>query len=223
MPSVLVTGANRGIGLEFARQYAGDGWQVIAGCRDPAAAAELRALPGEIRIEALDVGDDGQIAGLGKRLGDQPIDVLINNAGVYGSSSGSDTALWLDVLRVNCIGPLHLAERLAGNVVRSKRRLIASLTSGMGSIAQNDGGGYVIYRSSKAALNMAMRSLAAELRPRKVAVVVVSPGWVRTDMGGSSAPLSPQESVAAMRRLFDDVKLADSGKFFDRDGSEIPW
>jgi NAD(P)-dependent dehydrogenase (short-subunit alcohol dehydrogenase family) len=223
MPTVLVTGASRGIGLELARQYAGDGWQVIAGCRDPAAAAELRALAGEIRIEALDVGDDGQIAGLAKRLGDQPIDILINNAGVYGSSSGSDTALWLDVLRVNSIGPLHLAERLAENVARSKRRLIASLTSGMGSIAQNDGGGYVIYRSSKAALNMAMRSLAAELRPRKVAVVVVSPGWVRTDMGGSSAPLSPQESVAAMRRLFDGVELADSGKFFDRDGSEIPW
>jgi NAD(P)-dependent dehydrogenase (short-subunit alcohol dehydrogenase family) len=221
MPSVLVTGANRGIGLEFARQYAGEGWQVIAACRDPGRAAELKAIPGEIRVEALDLADDGQIAGFAKRIADQPIDVLINNAGVYGPSSGSDTGAWLDVLRVNCIGPLHLAERLAGNVVRSKRRLIASLTSGMGSIAQNDGDGYLIYRTSKAALNMAMRGLAAELR--KVTVIVVSPGWVRTDMGGPGAPLSPQESVAAMRRLFDGLKPADSGKFFDRAGSEIPW
>jgi NAD(P)-dependent dehydrogenase (short-subunit alcohol dehydrogenase family) len=223
MPSVLVTGANRGIGLEFARQYAGDGWQVVAACRDPAAATALKAAKGDVRIEALDIGDDRQIADLAKRLGDLPIDVLINNAGVYGPSSGSDTDAWLDVLRVNCIGPLHLAERLAGNVVRSKRRVIASLTSGMGSIAQNDGGGYLIYRTSKAALNMAMRSLAGELRQRKVTVIVVSPGWVRTDMGGSSAPLSPQESVAAMRRLFDGAKLADSGNFFDRGGHEIPW
>jgi NAD(P)-dependent dehydrogenase (short-subunit alcohol dehydrogenase family) len=221
MPSVLVTGANRGIGLEFARQYAGEGWQVIAACRDPGGAAELKSIPGEIRVEALDLADDGQITGFAKRLKDQPIDILINNAGVYGPSRGSDAGAWLDVLQVNCIGPLHLAERLAGNVVRSKRRLIASLTSGMGSIAQNDGGGYLIYRTSKAALNMAMRSLAAELR--KVTVIVVSPGWVRTDMGGPSAPLSPRESVAAMRRLFDGLKPADSGKFFDRAGGEIPW
>jgi NAD(P)-dependent dehydrogenase (short-subunit alcohol dehydrogenase family) len=221
MPSVLVTGANRGIGLEFVRQYAGEGWQVIAACRDPGRAAELKSILGETRVEALDLADDVQIAEFAKRLADQPIDILINNAGIYGPSSGSEAGAWLDVLQVNCIGPLHLAERLAGNVVRSKRRLIVSLTSGMGSIAQNDSGGYLIYRTSKAALNMAMRGLAVELR--KVTVVVISPGWVRTDMGGPGAPLSPQESVAAMRLLFDRLKPADSGKFFDRTGSEIPW
>jgi len=223
MPSVLVTGANRGIGLEFARQYAAEGWQVIATCRDPEAATQLKALAGEIRVEALDIGDDAEIARLAKRLGDQPIDLLINNAGVYGTGRGSDTAAWLDVLRVNCIGPRHLAERLAGNVARSRQRLIASLTSGMGSIAQTDDGGYLIYRTSKAALNMAMRALAAELRSRKINVIVVSPGWVRTDMGGRSAPLSPQESVTAMRRLFERIMPVDSGKFFDRGGAEIPW
>jgi NAD(P)-dependent dehydrogenase (short-subunit alcohol dehydrogenase family) len=223
MPTVLVTGANRGIGLEFACQYAADGWRVIACCRKPAEAKDLKEVEGNLRVEMLDVGDEGQIAALADRLQGEAIDLLINNAGVSGPSSGTETATWLDVLRVNCIGPLHVAQQLADNVARSKRKTIVSISSGMGSIAKADGGGSYMYRTSKAALNMAMKTLAEDLKGRRVVVVVVNPGWVRTDMGGKGAPLTPGESVGSMRLIFDRLKGSDSGKFLRYDGHVLPW
>jgi NAD(P)-dependent dehydrogenase (short-subunit alcohol dehydrogenase family) len=221
MPTMLVTGANRGIGLEFARQYAADGWRVIACCRKPAEATDLHEVQGDLRVEMLDLGDDGQITALARRLQGEPIDLLINNAGVYGPSSGTDTAAWLDVLRINCIGPLHLSQQLADNVACSQRKLIVSLTSGMGSISGTDYGGYYMYRTSKAALNMAMKTLSLDLKGRRIAVVIVSPGWVKTDMGGKGAPLTPGESVGSMRLLLDTLKSSDSGKLFDYDGRAL--
>src|SRR5262249_42745709 len=152
MPSVLVTGANRGLGLEFVRQYAADGWKVIACCRKPDEAAVLKKVDGDVKVEVLDVRDAKQIANLVRRLNGQAVDILINNA-VSGPSSGSDTNAWLDVMRVNVIAPFHLAEALADNVARSERKLIVNISSGMGSIAENTDGGSPIYRSSKAALN----------------------------------------------------------------------
>ena len=223
MPRVLVTGANRGIGLEFVRQYAADGWHVIACCRKPGEADALKKLKGEVSIEALDVTDDDQIAKLGARLKGQAIDLLINNAGIYGSRKGTGTAAWLDVLRVNTIGPFRLAEALSPHVARSERKLIVSLTSGMGSIASNDDGGFPMYRSSKAALNMVMKGLSVELKAQGVTVVVFSPGWVKTDMGGKSAPLTVHDSITSLRKTIAKLKPADSGKFLNYDGKPLPW
>jgi len=183
MPGVLVTGANRGLGLEFARQYAADGWKVVACCRKPDEAAALKKVDGDVKIEVLDVRNGRQIANLVRRLEGQAIDILINNAGIYGPISGSDTDVWLDVMRVNVIAPFHLAEALADNVARSEHKLIVNISSGMGSIAENTDGGSPIYRSSKTALNMVTKNLAIELLGKGVTVVVLSPGWVRTDMG----------------------------------------
>ena len=226
MPSLLVTGGNRGIGLEFVRQYAAEGWRVHAACRRPEAARELAAVEGDVAIHRLDVADDRQIAALAEGLADEALDILVNNAGVGGPREGfgeTDTATWLDVFRVNSIAPLHMAERFIEHLMRGRRKLIVGLTSRMGSIADNTGGGYYIYRSSKAALNAAMKSLAIDLAPRGVAVVVFHPGWVKTDMGGPGAQIAPQASVAGMRRKIESLGPADSGRFFNYDGSPLPW
>jgi NAD(P)-dependent dehydrogenase (short-subunit alcohol dehydrogenase family) len=223
MPRVLITGANRGIGLEFVRQYAADGWQVVACCRKPEKAEALKKINGEVSIEALDVADDEQIARLATRLRGQPIDLLINNAGVYGSAGKIDADSWLEVLRVNTIAPYRLAEKFAANVARSEHRLIVSITSMMGSIAENDSGGVPMYRSSKAALNMTMKSLSIDLKDRGISVVVLHPGWVRTDMGGRSAPLAVQGSVGSLRKTIRRLKPSDSGKFLNYDGKPVPW
>ncbi|MEX1204441.1 MAG: SDR family oxidoreductase [Dongiaceae bacterium] len=226
MPSVLVTGGNRGIGLEFVRQYAAEGWRVHAACRRPETARELAAVEGDVAVHRLDVADDRQIATLAELLADEALDILVNNAGVGGPREGfgeTDTAAWLEVFRANSIAPLHMAERFIDHLMRGRRKLIVSLTSRMGSIADNTGGGYYIYRSSKAALNAAMKSLAIDLAPRGVTVVVFHPGWVKTDMGGPGAQITPQASVAGMRKKIAALGLADSGRFFNYDGGAIPW
>ena len=223
MATVLVTGANRGLGLEFARQYAADGWTVIACCRKPGEAKELKKLAGPVEVEALDVGDDAQIAALSKRLKGRAIDVLINNAGIYGPRSGTNTAAWLEVFRVNSIAPLHLSHALADNVAQSEQKRIVSISSGMGSIGGNDSASDYVYRSSKAALNMAMKGLSNELKDRGVIVAVLSPGWVKTDMGGRGAPLEAADSIASLRRVIAGLKRKDSGSFFSHDGKPVPW
>jgi NAD(P)-dependent dehydrogenase (short-subunit alcohol dehydrogenase family) len=223
MATVLVTGANRGLGLEFARQYAAEGWTVIACCRKPARAKELKKLAGSVEMEVLDVGKDSEVAALAKRLKGRAIDLLINNAGVYGPRKGTDTAAWLEVFRVNSIAPLHLTHALAKNVAQSEQKRIVSVSSAMGSIGENGSTGDYVYRSSKAALNMAMKGLSNELKGKGVIVAVLSPGWVKTDMGGRSAPLEAKDSIASLRRVIAGLKPKDSGKFFGHDGKPIPW
>lgn len=257
MPTVLITGANRGLGLEFARQYAADGWTVYAACREPHAASRLAqiarsgaaagrgATPGRrktaqpgraaaagegsgrgtLSILQLDVTDARSIEQAGRTVR-EPIDVLINGAGIMGGSQAfgrMDYGAWEAVLRVNTLGPMRVSEALADQIARSDRRLIVTITSGLGSIADNTSGGWIAYRSSKTAVNMVMRSLAVELAPRRIICLAVSPGWVQTDMGGPGAPLTAAESVGAMRRLFDRLGPDDSGKFFGHDGRSIPW
>ena len=231
MPTVLITGANRGLGLEFARQYLADGWQVYATCRDPDSASELRRLAEaggqKLRILALDVTDTASVKSAATELGAQAIDLLLNNAGVGGARDQTvgniDYGAWANVIEVNTMGPMRVSEAFLDHVARSKRKLIVTLTSGMGSIGDNTSGGSIAYRSSKAAVNMVMRSLAIDLAPRGITCVVVNPGWVQTDMGGPNATLTPAESVSRLRRLIDTLGPAQSGKFFNHDGREYAW
>ena len=219
MPTVLITGANRGLGLEFARQYVADGYEVIATVRD--SSPELDALG--VRIEQLDMADLDAVAGFGRRV--EQLDLLIANAGTYGPKSvesAQDGSGWLKAFAVNTVAPFLLAQSLLPQVTRSKGKLIG-ISSQMGSIADNDSGGFIAYRSSKAALNAAWRSLAIDIRSRGVAAAVLHPGWVQTRMGGPSALIEPSESVSGMRRVIDGLGTDQSGRFFAYDGAEIPW
>jgi NAD(P)-dependent dehydrogenase (short-subunit alcohol dehydrogenase family) len=231
MPSTLITGANRGLGLEFARQYSADGWQVYAASRDPSPASELRQMADasghKLRTIALDVTDLTSVKAAAAELEGIAIDVLLNNAGVGGPRGQSigniDYETWARVLDVNTLGPMRVAEVFVDNVAQSERKLIVTITSGMGSIADNTSGGAFAYRSSKAAVNMVMRSLAIDLAPRGITCVVINPGWVQTDMGGSHATLTPAAAITRLRRLIETLGPAQSGKFFNYDGREYAW
>ncbi|MFO1127062.1 MAG: SDR family oxidoreductase [Rhodospirillales bacterium] len=227
MPTCLITGGSRGIGLEFARQYAADGWSVIATCRHPETADALSGLSGNVQVHALDVADFARMEQLARRLEDVAIDILINNAGIYGPRvvpyDFVDYGAWAEALRTNTMAPLKMSAVFSRHVAKSGQRLIVSLSSVMGSVGDNTAGGSYIYRSSKAALNAVMKSLSIDLRSKEITVALVHPGWVRTDMGGSGASLDADESVASMRQLFQRLTLRDSGRFFAYDGSEVPW
>jgi NAD(P)-dependent dehydrogenase (short-subunit alcohol dehydrogenase family) len=222
MPKVLITGANRGIGLEFARQYSADGWEVIATARDPDSADELKQL--KVRVEQLELRDLESVASFGGRI-DGPLDLLIANAGTMKpeeASSAEDGRAWAEMLIVNSIAPYLLARSCLDHAAEAKGKIIA-ITSGMGSISDNSSGGYVPYRTSKAALNMAWRSLALDAKRIGIVAAVLNPGWVKTRMGGPSAPKSPHDSVASMRRTIETLGPKQSGGFFSYDGRPYPW
>src|SRR5689334_10986191 len=216
MPRVLVTGANRGIGLEFARQYSADGWDVVVTARQ--SSPELDGL--SIRVEKLDLSDADAVAAFDV---DRPLDLFIANAGTNHprETEGAENAReWQAMMMVNAIAPYQLGHALLPTIADGGKMI--ALSSGMGSIGDN-GGGWIPYRTSKAALNMAWSCLAIEAKPRGVACVLFSPGWVKTRMGGSGAEISPEESVSDMRSLIDAVTIEDTGKFLRRNGSELPW
>lgn len=221
MPTVLITGASRGIGREFARQYEAGGWRVIATCRDPS----KYDLEGE--VYRLDVTDPDSVAALHRELKGEAIDLLINNAGIYGPRGlefGSlDYGAWEEVLRTNVLGPMRVAEAIANQVAASEKKKMVFISSKVGSIADNSSGGSYIYRSSKTALNMAVKSLSLDLSGKGVICVLLHPGWVQTDMGGASAPIDAATSVAGMRAVIDRAGAADSGRYFNYDGNELPW
>ena len=218
MPTVLVTGTNRGIGLEFARQYSADGWEVIATAREPS--AELQAV--DVLIEEVDMQDLDAVLALGERV--RKLELLIANAGTWipeQAGTAEEGRAWADMLVTNTIAPYLLAKSLLPQVSAAKGKLMA-LTSGMGSIGESSGG-YVPYRSSKAALNMAWSCLALEAKSRGVTAVVLSPGWVKTRMGGTGAEITPEQSVSDIRALIDRLTVDDTGRFLRRNGSELPW
>jgi NAD(P)-dependent dehydrogenase (short-subunit alcohol dehydrogenase family) len=226
VPTTLITGANRGIGLEFARVFAGQGWQVHGCCRHPEKAKALKAIEGQVTCHRMDVTDGLQVAGVARSLAEEPIDLLLNNAGILEDRAGfGETPFdtWQEVLRVNTIAPLRLAERFVEHVAASDRKLIVNISSQMGSIANNTSGGSYAYRSSKAGLNMVSKGLSVDLAPRGITVVAFHPGWVQTDMGGPGATLPAQESVAAMCSVIETLGPEDSGKFLNYDGRELPW
>lgn len=221
MPTVLITGASRGIGREFARQYEAAGWRVIATCRDPS----KYDLEGE--VFPLDVTDPDSVAALHRDLYGESIDLLINNAGIYGPRGldlgNLDYDAWEEVLRTNLLGPMRIAETFAHHLEKSEKKKMVFISSKVGSITDNSSGGSYIYRSSKAALNMAVKSLSLDISGKGVICLLLHPGWVQTDMGGASAPVDAATSVAGMRAVIDRAGAADSGRFFNYDGKELPW
>ncbi len=226
MPTVMITGANRGLGLEFAREYAAEGWTVIATCRDPASASELKAAGKAVEVHGLDVADFPAIGRLAQTLKGRPIDVLVNNAGVMGSErrlGELDGERWLATLRVNAVAPLLVAQAFLFNLKAGAGKKAVFITSLMGSIADNTSGGYYDYRSSKAALNAAVKSFAIDTASEGITAVVLHPGWVKTDMGGANAPIERAASVGGMRKVIARLKPSDSGHFFNFDGKELPW
>lgn len=232
MNTVLITGANRGIGLEFARQYAADGWQVVACCRQPQQAEALNRLADQYQdrfsIHRLDVRELTEIDQLSHKLQDLPIDILINNAGVYPHAQNGEFGRisyddWMEAFRVNTFAPLKMVEALVEQIACSQLKIVATITSKMGSIADNQRGGSYIYRSSKAAVNMVVKSLAVDLQPRGIIAVLLHPGWVQTDMGGRGALISTKQSVTGMKSILDRVTHSDTGKFIAYDGQHIPW
>ena len=219
MPKVLITGANRGLGLEFAKQYQSDGWDVVATARE--SSAELDAL--RLRAERLDMRDLDAVADFGGRL--DALDLLIANAGTYGpkeAETAKDAEAWLETMRVNTVAPYLLARSVLPLIEASRGKLVA-ISTRMGSIADNSSGGFLAYRSSKSALNMAWRNLALDVKRRGVIAVMFHPGWVKTRMGGAGAPLQPEESIRGMRQVIEELRPSDSGEFFGHDGDHIPW
>ena len=217
MPKVLITGANRGLGLDFARQYKDAGWDVVSTARE--SSPGLDALG--VEVEKLEMSDLDAVERFGERF--DRLDLLIANAGTYGPREVRDAKAgqkWAQTFVVNTIAPFLLAQSVLPAIKSARGKLIAVSTK-MGSIADNNSGGFIAYRSSKSALNSAWRSLAVD-NP-DVVCAVLHPGWVQTRMGGSSAPLEPEESIAGMRRVIDSLGPEQSGGFFAYDGAEVPW
>jgi len=236
MATVLITGANRGLGWEFARQYAADGWNVLTTARDPEKSRELLDLAKKskkVAVHQLDVADQESIQGLADELGGKPIDVLIHNSGIYpreGQRIGEiDYEGWRAAFETNVFGPMWLTEALLQNVEASERKQIAAISTSMSSLRAVEGGSVAQagtsyqYRSSKAALNMAMSILAKELQPRGISVVLFDPGWVKTDMGGPHAQLTPEQSIGGMRKVLAGDPQAIAGRFLGHDGTPRPW
>jgi NAD(P)-dependent dehydrogenase (short-subunit alcohol dehydrogenase family) len=227
MASVLITGANRGLGLGLVRAYLQDGWEVLAACRNQS--PELAALECErLEVLVLDLCDDADLEKLAGRLAERPLDVLINNAGRMAQPKAQgfghfDRSLWHEVFDINLFTPMRLSELLAGSLRRANRGRIVTISSGLGSIAGNQHGGLYAYRASKAGVNAITKSMAIDLAEHGIIAIALSPGWVRTDMGGSGADLDVDESVAGMKRVIDDLTAGDSGKFLSWDGTERPW
>jgi len=229
--TIVITGANRGIGLELSRVFAKNGWQVIACCRNPDQALALEAIraaaEARVRIHRLDVTEDDQIEKLRRELSDTVVDILLNNAGIQGPEHQDfgilDEMGWLDTFRVNTIAPYKMAVALVDRVALSRRRVIATIGSVMGSLADNDSGGYYSYRTSKAAVHMVMRNLSHDLQGKGITAVSLHPGWVRTDLGGVGAPLSAGESAAGLYRTLLALKPADNGRFLDYRGEQMAW
>ena len=222
---VLVTGSSRGIGLELVRQYAAEGAQVIATCRDPDRAEELRSLPGPVTIRRLDVASEGDLRALVAELGPTPIDVLIGNAAVFGGGKSRlgvvDFDAWRAALEVNVLGAMRVAFALWENVAASEGRRIVFVGSRAGLPREARAGASYIYGSTKAALNSAARLLALDLAPKGVIVSILNPGHVQTGIGGAKAPMTPAESVTLMRRRISELTPQDAGKFLHFDGKDL--
>jgi NAD(P)-dependent dehydrogenase (short-subunit alcohol dehydrogenase family) len=226
MTKILVTGANRGIGLEFVKQYAAEGAEIIACCREPAKATDLKTIAGNIRVMALEVTDPKSVEALKHDLAGAPIDILINNAGISGPRESAPGIIpfekWLDVFAVNSVAPVMIAAALKDNLKKGHDKKLVTITSQLGSIA-NHGGGASPYNASKAAVNSFMHGLSKSWARDGIVVGILHPGWVQTDMGGKNAAVTPQESVKGLRARIAELDAKNSGTFRDFTGRELPW
>ena len=236
MPTTLVTGSNRGLGLEFVRQYLEAGWDVIATCRNPGSADQLQRLAGQFKtleIVPLDVGDFDAVDRLASKLRSRSIDLLINNAGIFGPKRGADGdyrqslgqidyGIMSEVIRINTLAPLKMAEAFRHHVAASHEKKIVTISSGLASITETDSAQYA-YRASKAAVNMIMATLANDLRGDGVIVAALNPGWVKTDMGGATATLEVEDSIRQLRNRIAALGTADSGAFINYNGKRLNW
>jgi NAD(P)-dependent dehydrogenase (short-subunit alcohol dehydrogenase family) len=223
---VVVTGANRGIGLELVRQFLARGDSVIGVARDPGGAKELKGLSGELQLVACDIAMDTSAKALAREI-EGPVDVLVNNAGIIGKRATGLEALEMDDLlatyNTNALGMLRVTRALLPNLKEGAGKKILNVSTGMGSIEDNTSGGAWAYRLSKAALNMATKNLAHELAPAGISCVAVNPGWVQTDMGGSQAPMKVEESASRLIKIIDEMKPTQSGSFLNNDGTPYPY
>ena len=228
METVVITGANRGIGLELTRVFLSKDFHVIASCRRPDQASELQALAEskELEIHELDVTDASSISAFSSALSDITVDMLINNAGVFGgerqSLNSMDYDIWLETFNVNTIAPFHVTIALKNNLKKAERPRVVTLSSQMGSLSRKSTD-YYAYRSSKAALNKVMQVMALELKEDNIIVCPVHPGWVRTDMGGAEADITAQESASGLYQLIDSLTMEQSGRFWTWQRDEHPW
>ncbi len=240
MPSVLITGANRGLGLEFCRQYLADGWDVHACCRNPESAADLIAAgaegSGALHLHRMDIGDEAQVSAVAQELAGTPLDMLINNAGIadgygHGVYEGKDDLdlrnydfdFWEEMMRINTVAPIKVISAFLDNIRAGEQKKIASLSSGLGSITNLAWAGKYGYCSSKAGLNMACKGVSEWLKEEGIVVIAISPGWTRTEMGGPDAVNSVEDSVSGMRKVLGGLTMAETGRFWNFDGAELPW
>jgi NAD(P)-dependent dehydrogenase (short-subunit alcohol dehydrogenase family) len=230
MPSIFITGCNRGIGLEWVRQYAFEDWRVFASCRHPAEAVDLRKIAeqySKVSIHRLDVTRAEEIRAINWEMKGQTVDILLSNAGVYLEKGRPEFGCfryqeWVQTFEVNTFGGMRIAEALIDNLAISKKRLIVAISSHMGSISDIQSPDSYYYRSSKAALNAAMQALSHQLRPEGIGVLILHPGGVRTRMGPAGG-ITTEESVRGMRQIIERFTLADTGRFIRYDGVEMPW
>jgi len=229
--NILITGANRGIGLEMVKYSLEQGWRIFACCRNPHNAENLfniaKLSNGQISVHIADMLELSTVQALSYELRNDPIDILINNAGIYGSDKHTfgavDVDSWLQTFQVNTIAPLKMVEAFAEQLMMGKRKVVACMSSKMGSMADNGYGSSYIYRSSKAALNSVVKSLSIDLKEKGILVLALHPGWVETDMGGQNAEISTRECVLQIFNNLSQLSIEDSGRFIDIDGTDIPW
>ena len=236
MPTVLVTGANRGLGYEHVKQYAQKGWKVIACARNPKKATELENLKDKYDdnfiIEQLEVIDHPRIEELAEKYSNTSIDILINNAGTtgplgvpgamdYQKIDSMDYEIWRDILEVNLISPFKVATAFHDHIAQSEKKLLIMMSSDLGSIEQNTFGGLYSYRASKAALNIISKGMSVDWQD--LTVIALAPGWCKTYLGGEEAEIHPDESVENQQAMFEKIITSNSGMFLDRFGKEVPW
>lgn len=229
--NILITGANRGIGLEMVKFSMEQGWSVFACCRNPHNAENLfniaKLSNGQISVHIADMQELGTIQALSYELRNDAIDILINNAGIYGCDKNTfgsvDVESWLQAFQVNSIAPLKMVEAFSEQLLMGNRKLVACMSSKMGSMADNGYGNSYIYRSSKAALNAVVKSLSIDLKEQGIISVALHPGWVKTDMGGPDAEITTRQCVKQLFSNLSELTIKDSGRFIDIDGRDIPW
>ena len=230
MATILVTGANRGLGIEFVEQYLNDGNEVIATYRNENSSMDLIKMGNErsnLKLLQLDVSSNKSLNSFAENLGDSPIDIFINNAGVYGPRNSSfgnvDEENWIPAIKINAIAPILLTQLIIKNIRSGADKKLIFVTSKMGSIDDNKGGGAYVYRSSKTALNAVVKSLSVDLENEGIVVALIHPGWVKTDMGGPNALIDKDTSVRGMTEVISNLDISSTGNFYNYDGSIIPW